>query len=464
MKNNCNKNVIILNGAFVGGYGKSGENLPHEMINFFKADNDKFYVYITPSGVLDSSILAEQIKGIIFVRTAGDCMVEVLAKAELGKDGQYYTQGFNLKSKQMTKFDAKKYKKITNNENFEENEKIKYAGATIQKIHEKNKEDNNIFVTMKVEKICLPKKTFYLTYKKNSEKQDIIYVADKKINNQSMLAYYYDGDDGYITLNQIIEDKNEEYWKDFIDTPKFELDKVENNKSIFKAIKKQDDEVVFSNMFFYLFREYPKFLKYFVKRVLEIDLNDDFILEREKDRMDLRIIDKNHYIIIENKLKSPINGMHKFKDSKEESDVLNKNGFQAKMENDNKKYISQLSDYYEKAQKYLNTNNKENIELKAFIFAPNYSLINVGFLKDYLCGDKYKIINYSTIYDVFSKLKDEDFKNYDIDGNDKIYFEDFFVTMKKHIVNVDDEYRIELMQRLKKRIEEINNNGKKDNA
>ncbi len=460
------RNVIILNGAFVGGYGKSGENLPHEMINFFKADNDKFYVYITPSGVIDPDIEADEIKGVIFVRSAGDCMVEVLAKAELGDNGQYYTQGFKLKGKQMTKEDAEKYKLATNNKNCIEEEKIKYADATIQEIHKKNKEDNDIFVTMQVEKICLPKKTFYLTYKDSNKKQDVIYVGDKKINNQSMLAYYYEDDnDGYVTLDELIKDIENKYWNDAESTPKFELEKVENNKSIFKAIRQQDDEVVFSNMFFYLFSEYPKFLKCFVKKVLGVnDFSDDFILEREKERMDLRIIDSSHYIIIENKLKSHINGMHQYNKEKDnKNEILEKNGFQAKYENSEKKYISQLSDYYDKAQKYLETNNK-NIKPTCFIFVPNYSLINEDMLKEYLCGDKYKIINYSTIYNEFSSLTDEELKNYDIEGNDNVYFKDFFITMKKHTTTIDDEYRIELMQRLKKRIEEINNNGTKDNA
>lgn len=69
----------------------------------------------------------------------------------------------------------------------------------------------------------------------------------------------------------------------------------------------------------------------FAKDVLDLSLDTSPLVEREKDHMDLRIIDDTHYIIIENKIKSSINGMKKNETGK---DFLKQDG----------KYISQLSE------------------------------------------------------------------------------------------------------------------------
>ena len=93
------KNLVI-NNVFVGGYGHNKGNLPHEMINFFRADKGKFYIYITPYGTLDAKYSASEIEGILFVRSVGDSMVEVLAKAIVSPcDDWFFTQGVQLYGK-----------------------------------------------------------------------------------------------------------------------------------------------------------------------------------------------------------------------------------------------------------------------------------------------------------------------------------------------------------------------------
>ena len=246
-----NNDVIIINGAFVGGYGKSGENLPHEMINFFRADNEQFYVYITPLGVLNAKYSIKDIKGILFVRNAGNSLVEVLAKAEVNENSEYFTKNIKLSKKQISSKKAKEeYVKNIETEN------ICYGSATLSQIHEKNKIDNDIYVTLRVDKICLPKKTFYLTYNTQKQAKDVLLISEenkkrgKKINNQSMLAYYEKNSvtNSYKTLEMIIKDEKNEYWKDANDTPKLELDKIQDNHSFLKITRQQDNELVFSRL------------------------------------------------------------------------------------------------------------------------------------------------------------------------------------------------------------------------
>lgn len=41
---------ILINQMYAGGFLEVGNNIGHEVINLFKADDGKNYVYVTPSG------------------------------------------------------------------------------------------------------------------------------------------------------------------------------------------------------------------------------------------------------------------------------------------------------------------------------------------------------------------------------------------------------------------------------
>lgn len=57
------EDTIIINNTYAGNYGFDKNNLPHEMINFFRADDLNFYVYITPYGVSNDKIKKDMLKG-----------------------------------------------------------------------------------------------------------------------------------------------------------------------------------------------------------------------------------------------------------------------------------------------------------------------------------------------------------------------------------------------------------------
>lgn len=470
-------NTIIINNTYAGNYGADKDNLPHEVINFFKVDQDgEFYVYITPYGTINEKIKKEDIKGILFVRSVGKGLVEVLAKAELGESGEFYTQGISLygesktdplkshsiksiefadKLSQKAKLEAieNKKKKLQ-----ELNEKIKYGGTSLKKIHEPNQKDNEILVSLKVEKICLPKKTFFLSYEFTNvtELNDDIHLIKedneekgKKINNQKMIAYYYENDektgDSYNKLLDIINDRDNKFWKNSSETPAYNSQNISETFNIydnfFKVTRQQDNEVMFSNMFYYYFSEYPELTQKFIESVLnrsikngkKIELTSSVCVDREKERMDVRIIDDKNYIIIENKIKSCINGTIKKKGSND-------------FEKENGKYISQLSVYYKKAIEKNERDSKER-EIYAFIFAPDYSVIDDEYKKKFLYGEKYTIVHYSKIYEFFEKIEK-------VLPEEPKYLGDFIKALKKHTEKTDDEFRKILMLRLKNRIEQ----------
>ncbi len=431
--------TIIVNSVFVGGYGFNKGNLPHEMINFFRADDGNFYVYITPYGVVEKGLAINDISAILFVRSVGNSLVEVLAKAVVSENQpkeDFYVQGIELCGK-----GDKKGKLKENSQWYDPSDSIKYGQKSLREIHHYNAWDNEIFVTMKVSEICFPKKTFFLTHNENvitPTTQNVFLIqenehASKQFANQSMKAYFYSDTmpNSFNALQDIIVDKENELWMDSSKTIKYDSSNIKNDNNFFKVTRQQDNEVMFSNMLYYFFSEYPMIAKQFFLK-LGVVLNDDFVVEREKERMDVRLISDNIYIIVENKIKSSLNGLQKEKGSND-------------YKKEGNKYISQLSVYYENAQRK-NKSDKINRQIKCFIFVPNYSTITKSFLKNYLYGDLYEIVYYQEIYDFFVEY------NKIVELNDR-FLMDFVNAMKKHTEPVDNEFRNDLMMRLKLRID-----------
>ena len=305
---------ILLNSMFVGNYGLDKGNLPHEVINFFRADNGQFYVYITPYGTISPNMDIEDLKAILFVHNVGNGLIEVVAKAELDESSTLFTQGIEVR---LTDGSIKNKKKKEKYIADMAKENIQYGGITIQDIHSKNNVDNEIHVTMKAKTICFPQNPLFLTSKEELEdmEQRIFYISPKKISNQSMKAYYDENSDtatGYKKLLDIIE--NEQIWlsPDYVpNLREADITNDETSNNFFRIIGQQNNELIFSNMFYYLFSQYPGLLQKFASDILDTELSENYIIDREKHHMDLRLVDERNYIIIENKIKSLINGTEK---------------------------------------------------------------------------------------------------------------------------------------------------------
>ena len=67
---------IVINRMYAGSY--LANNLGHEVINMFQADNGKHYLYLNPRG----NILRNNVDCMLLVRYVGDDRVEILALAK----------------------------------------------------------------------------------------------------------------------------------------------------------------------------------------------------------------------------------------------------------------------------------------------------------------------------------------------------------------------------------------------
>ena len=162
-------------------------------------------------------------------------------------------------------------------------------------------------------------------------------------------------------------------------------------------------------------------------------MNSNFTIEREKNHIDLYITDGNTRIIIENKIKSGINGI----------------------KDDN---TSQLSKYIDSVIEDNITDNIVADNLHCIIFRPKYASLNQ--YKNYLTYNyqkhdinkefTYSEISYKQIYDFYSD------KQNCILENDKLFYDLFLDAMKKHTKETDTDIEDRMKLRFVQRINDLN--------
>lgn len=196
---------ILLNSIFTGEYGVNNGNLPHEVINFFRSDNGKYYIYITPYGTINPHMHSEDLSCVLLIHSVGNHMVQVIAKAD--PPFQLYTQGavLNRSGKSFQKRNL-----FRQYENELVNDKIIYAGLQSKEIFQLSKIDNEIHISLQIGRLCFPKKRLLLTNRENqSDGINIFYIpTTARLANQSMKTYFDDEAQektkAYKTLRKII--------------------------------------------------------------------------------------------------------------------------------------------------------------------------------------------------------------------------------------------------------------------
>ena len=290
---------ILINQLFAGSYLNEGANIGHEVINLFKDDNGRNYLYITPGGKVDSS---HSVKSVIFVRNIeGKTTVEVIAKAE-----------------KLYPID------VAPND-------VKYADTPISNVFSDNiyhgKSDSSIFFTYRTDKIRLPRKntrillTINDEFKPNDDAIRLIrlHSNSKAISNQSGRKYYSAQDDynAYVELQNLLN--NDDYWEEDDTTEKLITDESMRGAGLtfLEIIRKENDELTFSNLLAYYFQYNKAIFRKFVREILGVnDLRLRFDIIRESNNnIDLWIEDDNNVFVIENKIKSAkINNRKETKD------------------------------------------------------------------------------------------------------------------------------------------------------
>lgn len=447
---------IVLNRMYVGDY--LSDNIGHEVINFFKSDNDGYYIYLNSRGNLAKEHEGK-IATMLFVKYHTRGEVEIIGKATGLEEAPGVTSSLSHNLGEENSNLSKSQKEYIENEG-----NVSYNKASILDIFNGSGQQN-IYITYKANAVYRTKKekhifirfsnaeTEYVYHNKNDK---IIILENYKQAKASLKQYIYSSsyNKDYKQLMDIVND-NELWEKDTVKKVKDEIIMLEkkfnlNKKtSIFDICKIQNDENRISNALAYFMTEYPKLWKNFFKygichkydgkklykgEKIDITLNTPWIVERERNtkienvksssgRIDIFISNYENIIVIENKIKSDINTI-----TTDDNDKTQLN-----------RYVNYVD--------WLIKNNNCQIEpgCHFFILTPNY---NIPQISDEM-KDKYKIITYRDLYE-FLKDKTE----VENDQNFKALLE---VIHRHTHDNVNDYLYYDMMEKFIRRIKIINN-------
>jgi hypothetical protein len=430
-----NGKAIVLNRMYVGDY--LFNNIGHEVINFFKAENGKHYIYLNSRGNI-AEVHRGKIGFMLFVKYHTEGVVEVIGKAVGLEDvgGVTCSLPRNLGEERVDL--STEQKKYINKEN------IFYKNASIIDIF-KGAGQQNIYITFEAKAVYRTKrnKQIFICFNgadENFDKEKTIKLAGYKQAKASLKQYIYPSSENndYKQLIEIINDN--EYWEtepvkkleDEIKTLEEKLD-VHRRDSLFDICQIQNDENKFSNALAYFMIKYPDLWQDFFNQH-GINIENEFTVTREAPakieddkwnhtefpsggRIDLLVRDNNNIIVIENKIKSDVNTVPTDRKEKNQLDrYVN--------------YITWLTQ--------INTNIKPYF----LILTPNY---NKPKLSEEM-NKKYKVITYRELYD-FLKVR-----KYKVDAN----FDDFLDAMRRHTHdNVNDYLYYEMLEKFIRRINEV---------
>ena len=388
---------ILINQLFSGGYLEEGTNIGHEVINFFKDDDGYNNLFITDSGKVEK----HDVEYVLFVRhVSKKKTVEVIGLAE-GLSG------------------------IT----FDEMKQIRYAGVSLDQIFSNNRYhgetdmvSNN--VTYRARNFRLPSHRIFITLEEAFFSEDTVHLDSKRkvITPQSMRVYYSEESDSiaYDQLKRLINDSNK--WEQTNKTAKLISEGAVQNQSpsFLEIIRKEDDENILSNLLAYFFDYSHNGFQRFAAEPGLLDIpgfDASFTVQREvMGRVDLWIESDKDIIVIENKIKSGINGI---------------------IGND----FSQLNKYHEKAEDEAQNSGKK---AHYYVFAPNYAKFD---LKQFGLDGEYKVIRYSDVYNFFVR----EAVTYIADR----IFPDFLRGLKRHTLSLPELQFETMRSRLLRKINQL---------
>lgn len=252
---------------------------------------------------------------------------------------------------------------------------------------------------------------------------------------------------------------NNEIWKKEEESTKTVKDDDDTNdyKQFFLDITgNQYDELSYSNMFEYFFKKYRELFEEFVKEVLEIEnvkTSNTFKVIREENNIDILIETENDIFVIENKVKSHING-EKYIDTEDAKD--NEDSDNEDKKDKSIEYTNQLIKYYNYVESKYPDKNRHY-----FIFKPDYNDIGAELVAKVEKASKdvndiineYQYIDYSDIYE-FYKNKPQKPQNTDDEQAliDYVYFNDFVKALKRHTSKIDNTNELIMRYKFKQAI------------
>lgn len=291
---------------FTGGY--LGDNIGHEIINLFKADDGNNYIYLCKDGRYTRKDLP---KYVIQVRHHCTRTLEVISIAEIES-------------------------KITK----QEIDNIKYGGVTIVDIFKENEEQGtDTYITFKATNVIkpTPDQPVYIAYEGNRVKVNIstpfikptIILNEKVVVNgkekynfdvcealRNYIYYNENQDSDYFKLNSLIKNafSNNRDWQPVSEQLGLT---VKDSSKIYATPGDiygiSNLELPYSNAFKFFIEKYPQLLSGIFGEICSyFDMHRNYQItriEREWRNIDILIeVDNKLVIVIENKIFSDLNG------------------------------------------------------------------------------------------------------------------------------------------------------------
>lgn len=374
---------VIISKMFAGRFNE--DSIGHEVINFIKPDNSNdSYIYTPPDGdsrKVDCVVLVGKAEDYAYPILAIACEVEVakLEDEENIRYGRKIIKEIDFKEEDFNKDVGRESSDILYKKNLTYkvlNNSLKKPKETIY-IIPKLKNKRKIGVVKKRVKELAASKIKYVELNEGNPQHDKCYCRCVEVNNKE--------------LYKLIQDAKQ--WEDYPLKKTRELkSKIQyKDDSFLKFIEKENSEQIYTNMICNVLNKAGKRCrKEFVDLLLQkvnkkdgLNSDKDFSVKKEKilknskykGRMDLLIENPNLKIIIENKIKSDLNGIF-VEDEIEKSQI--------------DKYRNYLDKLCEETE--------QKAESLIFILKPNYSKVKISENVD-------EVINYSELYEFFAKQK-----------------------------------------------------------
>ena len=232
------------------------------------------------------------------------------------------------------------------------------------------------------------------------------------------------------------------------------------NESIFDVLGIQYYELAYSNIIsHYLCNN--EYCKVFIRDVLGLKkedyYNDNYKVVREEHNVDILLKGESHIIVIENKIKSDINGRNLTKDKiikdifgkKEPKKIKNlKQELIEEPVGDHR--ISQLCKYWYYARYVAAKNGIDENNIKGFVLIPNYqsAIITESSIQREFKGDMYQLIKYRELYEMS--------KNITGDVRDS-YYEQYLLGLERQSKDTDNYKQAREMNKFINRIKKCIN-------
>lgn len=453
-------NEVLIIKMFVGGF--NDRNIGHEVINFYKPDNneEKSYIYVPPIGKVAKDKY-KGIKKIIMVGPPENYAYPILAVAD--EIETFDSDEQRILVENQTSYGKKCVKNISFAEDHQDDNAFVHLNFIVPKGKLK-KPNKKIYIvpainerfTEKRRKECIAK----------IEKQGGACISLDLENPQHSVAYCSITEETNKSLREILQEV-----KDWQDYPlkdvnlKAGIDKYDAT-GILAFIDKEYEEQIYTNMLYsiikdgmtreqridfsnFILEEIAKNLKgvpirnrrdlkvskerssltesqsliltYYSKKaskstkekanatlskkypMIIFDEDTADIIEKQRGRIDLLLENDEHLIVIENKIKSALNGL--YEDGEEIKTQLDK--------------YENFAKFYKKENEFV-----KNAQTSIVVFTPNYN-VNIEFYGKQNCV---AVITYSMLYQYF--------KNNSVKHK---YFNEFYNALKLHMCNREEE-------------------------